>query len=366
MPFPFLISFMPKIDFSNVQQYVDKDMILSRLTEEQIYSKFCSEFPSSLMCSPLRVDKSPSFGFYQNDLGKWMWKDFNPAHGGGDVFEFVAKMFNTDFMGALREILKAFDLDYKPVYKDSVESPRNNKRIISDRSFIQAVYTKLNDRDFELWNSWHITEQLMHLYNIKSGYEIWKFNPRKDKEKVLWGKWKIHDPVYYWKSDYSDHIKAYRPLHDNKKGKWLSNCDNITDVQGYTQCHIKDRRKPLILAKSMKECAFFRSWGINAMAGHTEGSVFLPDFIRHLFKYCHPIISVYDNDTAGVLGGIKMNKLYGIPPIFICNAHNEKLKDPTDQWKIDYQRWYGTLDLISNQIDYYARTQRNKPVFGQT
>jgi hypothetical protein len=152
-------------------------------------------------------------------------------------------------------------------------------------------------------------------------------------------------------------------LHDNKKGKWLSNCDNVTDVQGYVQCRIKERRQPLILAKSMKECGFFRSWGFNAMAGHTEGSVFLPDFIRHLFKYCHPIISVYDNDPAGIIGAMKMKKLYGIPPVFICNAHNEKFKDPTDQWKIEYKQWYNTLDLISNQIDYYAKRQRSEPVF---
>lgn len=357
---------MSKFNFDNVQQFVNKDLVLAKLSEEQIYSRYCSEFPSALMCSPLRPDKSPSFGFYQSETGKWMWKDFNPSYGSGDVFEFVMRKFNCDFMTALRQVINDFDLEHKIVYQDTIESPRNNKQVDpSRRSFIQAVYTKLTERDYDLWSLWNIGPGILREYDVKAALEIWKKKPRVDKEKVLWGKYKIPDPMYYWKSPYSNHIKAYRPLHDNKKGKWLSNCDNITDVQGYKQCNIKMHKRPLILTKSMKEVMFFRGWGFNAMAGHTEGSTFNKDFIRHLYKYCHPIISVYDNDPAGVLGAMKMNKLYGIPGVFICNAHDSRFKDPTDVWRYEYRKWYDTLNLISNQIDYYARTQQ-QPVFDQT
>jgi len=343
-------------DFSRVVQAVDKEQILSYLTEEQIYKRFCPEFPTTLMCSPLRNDKNPSFSFFQTQSGKWMWKDFNPAYGSGDVFDFVMIKEGVDFIQALRIIQEAFNLDSQKVYSEGIEMVKGSRRKsggTTNRSFIQAVYTDWRDRDYEVWHKWNISPAVLHAYKIKVAESIWKFNPRKDKTKILWAKYRNSNPIYYWKSEFSSHLKCYRPLEDNSKAKWLSNSDNLTDVQGYVQCRIKEKRQPLILTKSMKEVMFFRQWGFNAMAGHTEGSTFIPDFIRHLRKYCHPIITVYDNDIAGIVGAMKMKNLYGIPPVFVCEQYGQK--DPTDLWKHDYHKWYSTLDLITNTIDYYDK-----------
>lgn len=343
------MEFIP--DFSQLDLFVTKEDILSKISEEDIYKRFCSDFPSRSIRSPLpgHHDKTPSFGFFQVER-RWLWKD--QALGiSGDVFRFVEKMEHTDFEGALRKISQAFNIesDFKP-YKRLIVHRDDSKPVPEEeRAVLEAVRQPLSDFDYNIWARWNVSSAAMRYLNIFAAKEIWL---RKPKEKVfkIWARYVEHNPVYYWTHPYTTHIKAYKPFEKEKRAKWINNCDNFTDIQGYAQCRIKEfPGRPLLVTSSMKEVGFFRGFGINAMAGHTESSRFTPDFIRHLRKYCNPIISAYDGDPPGVKAAMFLRKEYKIPIAWLCRAHHTS-KDPTDRWMEDYKDIYVYLNRLNEII----------------
>lgn len=353
------MSFTP--NFERISQYVSKEDILSKVGDTNIYKRFCSQFPEKLMHCPWRTDNNPSFGFFDVG-GKWLWKDM-ALDESGDVFQFVQKLFATDFKGALNLISSAFNIqaESKSVFQPptiikttSVGSAKaEEERIIIDI----PQRRPLNDFDYNVWAKWNWSQGTINMYNVMVADEVWFRKPDADTF-VCWGRYTENNPIYFWSHPYTTHVKCYKPFEQNKRRKWLNNCDNYTDVQGYAQCQIKQYpNRPLLLTSSLKEVGFFRTFGFNAMAGHTEGSKFSPDFIRHLYKYCNPILSAYDSDEAGVKAAIFLRKQYNIQPVFVCNA-NHKAKDPTDLWMEDYRASYRYIQLLNEMIEYYGVTQR--------
>ena len=57
------------------------------------------EYAKKLCCSPLRKDKNPSWGIYQDDKG-WHWKDFATGEG-GDELDFLQALHKCDTKEAL-------------------------------------------------------------------------------------------------------------------------------------------------------------------------------------------------------------------------------------------------------------------------
>jgi hypothetical protein len=352
-----------KPNFESVNHYIRKEDILSQIGDEQIYKRFCSDFPKDLFHSPLRKDENPSFGFFYLDLQKkWLWKD-HATDESGDVFQFVQKLFATDFKGAISLIANAFNISTDNGLQ-ALRMPKIIQRIDGqakpdeERVIIDIKPQPLSNLDYDIWANSGVCANALETLQIKATEEVWFKRPDKPNF-VIWARYLIHNPVYYWSHPYTTHVKCYKPFEQNKLKKWINNCDNYKDVQGYIQCCIKEYPgRPLILTSSMKEVAFFRTFGFNAMAGHTEGSKFSPDFIRHLFKYCNPIISAYDADGPGVKAAMYLRKQYGIPLLPVCNAYH-KSKDPTDLWKEDYKECLKYLQRVKETIEYYGVYQRS-------
>lgn len=344
-------------DPSQLSVYVNKDELISRLGEEAIYNRYSNDFPAQLCKSPFHTDRHESFSFYEND-DKWMWKDLATGDY-GDVFDFVQHLENCrTFNDTLHKICDDFRLQLSLSIKNNTfvaplreSKPRKKSAITVERRLMSQF-------DLNLWAKWRFTPQLLEMYKIRSAENVWINPSRVDhNDMLLWASYTQENPIYYFKSEYTSNLKIYRPLSKVKIQKWRTNCTNDLDVQGYSQCRIKERPgQPLILTKSNKECGFFRSFGINAMAGHAEGIGFSKDFIRHLYKYCHPIISIYDSDPPGINGAMKLKKEFNIPYLFLCTS-KLKSKDPTDRWVEDYKDFYQFLDRIQTTIEYYARRQ---------
>ena len=75
------------------------DFILSRVSEEDIFSKYCSNFKElgKPFCSELRKDLNPSCVIYQTKAGRLMYKDYGNTdisqENGKMVYQFLT---NTD------------------------------------------------------------------------------------------------------------------------------------------------------------------------------------------------------------------------------------------------------------------------------
>ena len=81
-----------------IRQDLTKEFILSKVSQEMIMAKYmgipisvvnnCVE-NNELICSPLRVDNHPTFGFAFNNKHKLKARDFNGSFF-GDCFDLVA------------------------------------------------------------------------------------------------------------------------------------------------------------------------------------------------------------------------------------------------------------------------------------
>lgn len=341
------------IDFSNIERNYSISDILAHVSEETIYKTWCKEFPSSNFSSPFRKDKNPSFGFYKSN-NRWRWKDLGGNGDSGDVWDFVAMAEGTDLKSAIKIVAERFNLtngNTIPVLKTRKTYSINPEKEIAasrSRALIQVRPRMLTDKDYEWWNRILITPQIMRMYYIRAAQEVWV------NKKLNWFH-KDDNPIYYYLSPVSQNIKCYRPLEPNKRFKWLSNQDPLKDIQGYYQCRIKQwPGRPLLLVKSLKEVAFFRAFHINAMANTGEHVHYSEDFIRHIKKYCWPIMYLGDNDWPGMRAvvkiwkGYKNYKGYGIPGMIIPRKWGAK--DPTDLWLHDYRKVY---DLLNNIYDNF-------------
>lgn len=334
------------IDFDNVGPRLTLEDILEKVSEEAIYKKFCSKFPSKLFHSPFRTDKNPSFGFYKKGA-RWFWKDQGSGEHGG-VVDFVQMDQKTDFKGALEIIAKEFFITTG--YRTNIIESRTFNNAAVDkaeqkqRSLIQVIRRPYTADEYKWWHRILIDKKMLEFYFMRAAQEVWV------NKKLFWFN-KDDNPIYYYLSPISQNVKCYRPLEKDKKRKWLSNQDPLRDIQGYWQCNIKAApRRPLLLVKSLKEVAFMRVFGFNAMANTAEHTHYHPDFIRHIRKYCWPILYLGDNDWPGRRAVIKLwhghrtFPGYNIPGLII--PQHWGAKDPTDLWLHDYRKVYDLLNLI--------------------
>jgi hypothetical protein len=354
-----------QISFMDLGPKVNLEQIIRAVGEEAVFKYYCSEFPSRLFNSPFRGDATPSFGFYEGS-SKWQWKWKDLATGeSGNCVDFVMKKFMITFPEALAKIAQDLEITpYQNITYKSVHKERTPKT--REPALLRVRGRPFSASDLAYWYQWPITTNILNYYNARVADELWK------DDKKLWG-YQENDPTFYYFFPLSQHIKGYRPKAPTKKDKWISNVDDNVDIQGYYQCRIKQHPgRPLILTKSMKDIMFFRAFGYNSMAKNGEGYYYNPDFIRHIKKYCHPIISLYDNDAPGIKAANRDRDLYGIVPYIIDTAWAQK--DPTDLWLHNYRKAYQLLNHVeelfstirSAGIDSGLPTGLFKPEEGQT
>jgi hypothetical protein len=204
----------------------------------------------------------------------------------------------------------------------------------------------VTDRGWTKWamgywvNRYGICPGILDAYHCGHAKEVWVTPP--GKATYLWGVSTETNPIFYFHFPRTNHIKCYAPFAKSKKNKWIMNCDNMTDIQGYYQLAIKDNRPKLIIpTKAMKEIMFYRSFHLDAIAIHGENHLFHPDFIRHIKKYSEKQLSIYDNDKAGKHAAWRLRKDTGIPAYFI-----EEAKNITDLWEKDKRAVWKYIDLL--------------------
>lgn len=339
------------LSFENVGPKLTIADILNHVTEERILNQWQPKFPKELIiCSPFRKDRSPSFCF-SNKSGRWKWKDFGTGDT-GDAFDYVAIAEGTNVEGAMKIIACVFGITpgftgNKIIRNSFIQAPYEKKN--KTGALVQVLVKKPLKQDLDYFNRVLITPQSMKYYQIGVAEEVWLRKNDQEEKKLLWS-YRENNPIYYIKSPLSDHIKCWRPYEQDKKKKWISNMDDKIDIMGYAQANIKIcPGKPMIITKSIIEIGFFRAFGFNSIAQNSEEYHISPDFIRHLQKYCYPVISILDPDLAGVKGMQRLKKL-GVPALVI--PRNLGGKDPTDIWRNNYKNGYKLINLINEYIEY--------------
>lgn len=290
------------------------DWILSRVSEYDIYAAYIGNFKVGMIYnSPLRKDKTPSFGcFYSRKTKQLLFKDHGTGQC-GNVIKFIE--------------LYTGITNYSDILKDIVEKLKitNDTQLVSSKQYIPSTETvigvvrqEFTETDINYWKPFNITVDTLKKFGVSS-IKYYLCNG------IVKSIYKEDNPMYAYKV--YNHFKIYKPLAD-KYTKWRNNLTEL-DIQGFKQ--LPKTGNILIITKSMKDVMCLYEMGIPAISPSSE-STFIPDkILEQLKKRFKRIIILFDRDEAGVKYLRKISLKTGLEGMLVHKKF--KAKDISDAIK---------------------------------
>jgi hypothetical protein len=310
--------------------YLNTKQILELISEQSIYEHYLgiNIKDNKLYKCPIHDDHNPSLGFYINSHNNLTYNCFG-CGSKGNVFEFVKQLYNIDFKESVIKVQNDLKLKSNNINNKIINTSNNfvNNEFfscvneITRKTEIIPTFKPFNKIDYDYWNQFNISLELLLKYDIKSCKLIYIVN--KLREYKLWAEYTDKEPIYSYQID--DSFKIYRPF-SSKSGKWLSTTD-LNDIQGIKQLPIKGEL--LIITSSMKDVLVLNVMGYNAIALGGEGNNIPEKILDYLWACFDNIVVFYDNDRPGLKYGKKFSKQIGASNIFIP-VEFEDTKDISD------------------------------------
>lgn len=316
--------------FSSGKNSVCLDDILSKVTEADILSYYLgiTEVPT-IINSPLREDRRPSFGLYSNDGKRIFYTDFSTRDRGG-LFDLLCQMWHCSYLEVLSRIAKDIPKFTKGANINIFSSCtiKSIKKCKED-SDLQCKIREWKDYDIEYWNSYGISLSWLKYAEV---YPISHKIVIKNSQRYIFGADK-YAYAYVERKEGKVTLKIYQPF--NTKGyKWSSNIDrSIWSL--WTK--IPEYGNNLIISSSVKDCLnIMCNFKIPSICLQGEGYLPKPHIMEELKSRYKNIIIFFDNDftnpnNPGHNDAVKLCKEYNLKMIEIPKEY--KSKDPSDLFK---------------------------------
>lgn len=304
------------------------DWILSRVTDAQIFFHYYGRFKLGTACKvAFRLDKHMSATFFIGKSGEIVYYDFRD-NTGMNCFQFVKKVYNVDFNGALKQIASDFGLIDR---KSSVCSPKmmdegaKLDRELKRDTLIQFTvkpWSKAIGGSLSYWNLYEITQGELERDGI---YCV---------DRLFLNKVEIKNPNNYHRfarcETYGDNqtgVKIYSP-HD-KEMKWLNSIPLDVPFGINT---LNTTSNLVMVTKSFKDRVILLKLFDSVIATQNESEGALPNvIISMLDQLFDKKVIVFDNDEVGVTNSRKFNeKGFGYFNIPEKERLRFNIKDPAD------------------------------------
>ena len=310
------------------KKFARKEDLLKYYSEYEYFRNYVGEFePGQVMCSPLRVDKHPSFNIFYSDANDcMMYKDF--ATGDiGDFIDFVQNLYKLpSFTDAVDQIIVDFNLQDKYIITSKVKKRLNNVSRYSNEVLVNLGFYDLQIKirdwtefDLGFWNSFGISlSTLKKYYVVPISYYFSNGIPIRTDDLSY---------AYIEKKDDKLTYKIYRPFQHKDK-KWRTN--HHFDVhQGYSQ--LPKTGKYLIITKSLKDVmALDEIMKIPAIAIQSETTSLKEVVLKEYKNRFVNIFTLFDNDEEGFKASVKYYKEYDLKGIIISKEDYVNTKDFSD------------------------------------
>jgi len=266
--------------------------ILRLTTEYDIYSYYIGDQfkVGRIMHSPLRKDDHPSFGIFKSSTGSnLMWKD-QATGKTGNIIQFVSEKFKESYEIALRRVttdIENANIRTTKEGKEIQEVYRKTRTIISIQ---KKNFTEVDDT---YWEQYFITRDILKKYNV---YPIVTFWINDIPSNLFYSK---EQPLYAYQI--FDKFQIYSP-YAQRKNKFR-NSTTIYDIHGLEQ--LPKFGKLLIITKSKKDIMVLDRLGYYAIAPCGEQTPIPRPVIDDLRHRYNKVMVLYDNDPAGLRGGLK-------------------------------------------------------------
>jgi len=309
--------------------YIIKPYSKLNYDDLDIFSYYIPKFSlGKCILSPLRNEKNPSFNIYEKK-GKYYWKDFgNGEH--GDAVNFVMRLFGLTYHGAINKI--NYDLSGTTSFL-GLSRPKIDKK---DFKNIQIKIKPYNKEAIDYWLNYGINLNLLEEYNTYNISNYWIDN------KIYYVSNKLVFAYRFFENNINT-FKIYDTSKTTNKNKWFTNCSSDI-IQGYSQ--LISHGDLLIITKALKDVMCLKSMNYISIAPQSENILISEDKIEKLKKRFTKIVTLFDNDEAGVRCGEKYKDIYQIEKYNIPGDLDQK--DISDFYKKNKEE--ETIKLLSNLI----------------
>ncbi len=309
--------------FSSGQSSISIEDILSKTTESDILSYYfkVAQVPT-IINSPLRKDKNPSFGLYSLDGNKIYYKDFSTKESGG-LFDLLSKLWGCDYKESLNRVLK--DLPHFTQISH-INKLDNSCKIVSSKTYstetdLQCKIREWRNYDLEYWKSFGINLEWLRYAEV---YPISHKIILKNNNRYVFRADK-YAYAYVERKEGKITLKIYQPF--NKNGyKWSNKHDNSV-ISLWTK--VPEKGDKICICSSLKDAlCLYANTNIPSLAVQGEGYNISNTAIKELKRRYEQIYILFDNDKAGMIDGIKLSESTGFTNIILPQIN--KAKDISD------------------------------------
>lgn len=249
------------------------------------------------------TEKTPSMCIYYKD-GKYLFKDFSTGKG-GKAIKMVQEFFNEDWKKTCYRIVE--DYNQYVLSNNGTEHKLIEFKVRSKYKVTSTTTREWYSQDKTFWQKFGISSRLLNEYNVKPlvSYKMEKIEDGEIKSLEIKG---LCLYGYYT----SDNIlyKIYQPKV--KEYKFIK-------VENYLQGSEQLKQHPfLIITSSLKDLLVLKSAGMSAdvIAPDSENTIIKKEIIEDLQGKYKKIITLFDNDDAGIAAMKKYKELYGIDFVY--------------------------------------------------
>ena len=244
-------------------------------------------------------DKTPSFCIYVNEtIMQYKFKDFSTGKNGNKV-DLVKSIFNIEYPEASRKIVKDYNMFVKTNGVQKIDFKPESKWVIN---YIKERSWTITDKKY--WLSFRIGKTILDEFNVRpiEYYTLVKENSNKVENLRCGSKW-----CYGYFDKNGEVYKIYQPF--SKKYKFYK---AKSYLQGIDQ--LKFNKPYLVICSSLKDALCLKGMGYNVevLAPDSENTIIKPHVIEHLKKKYKKVITLFDNDQAGLEAIEKYKNLYGL------------------------------------------------------
>lgn len=278
---------------------------------EWIFEHYCS-LPERLSGQDVKIkslfnskDKIPSMCiFFSRPYNKYMFRDFSTGNGGTAV-KLVQLLFNEDFYQASSRILQ--DYNKYVLLNNGVEHKITDFKVRSKFKVTGHVVREWTARDKYFWQQFNVGSKLLDHYNVKplQSYVMTKEEDGELNSLEITG----YNLYGYFKED-GTLYKIYQP--NVKTHKFIKIKDYL---QGSEQL---EKHPYLIICSSLKDGMVIKSLGIKAdiIVPDSENTIIKEEKIKGFKQNYKKILTLFDNDDAGIKAMLTYKELYGIDYVY--------------------------------------------------
>lgn len=327
--------------FSKGNSSITYNDIINKISEAAILSYYLGidKIPT-IINSPLRRDRRPSFGLYSPDGVKIKYIDFSTKDKGG-IFDLLGNMWGYSYHEVLDKInkdigkFKCNNINIsKHIYSDNIKDINTHNK----NTILQCKIRKWKKHDIEYWSSYGISLEWLKYAEV---YPISHKIIIKDNKRYVFSADKYAYAYVEHKEDKVT-IKIYQPF--NTKGYKWSNKHDSSVISLWTK--VPQYGKQICICSSLKDAlCLSANYYIPTIAVQGEGYKISNTAINELKRRYKYIYICFDNDEPGINDGKILSQETGF--INIILPQFEGGKDISDMYKVlGKDKWLKIIESL--------------------